>query len=54
MNPAFASVAELSAAFVKRTLSPVDVVDVLLVRIERTNRHSSGILAFSTAASANA
>ena len=37
MIPAFATVAELSAAFVKRTLSPVDVVDALLVRIERMN-----------------
>jgi aspartyl-tRNA(Asn)/glutamyl-tRNA(Gln) amidotransferase subunit A len=37
MNPAFATVAELSAAFARRTLSPVDVVDVLLARIERMN-----------------
>jgi aspartyl-tRNA(Asn)/glutamyl-tRNA(Gln) amidotransferase subunit A len=37
MNPAFATVAELSAAFTKRTLSPVDVVDALLGRIERMN-----------------
>ena len=37
MNPAFATVAELSAAFTKRTLSPVDVVDGLLARIERMN-----------------
>ena len=37
MNPAFATVTELSAAFVKQTLSPVDVVDALLVRIERMN-----------------
>ena len=37
MNPAFATVAELSAAFTKRTLSPVDVVDALLARIERMN-----------------
>jgi aspartyl-tRNA(Asn)/glutamyl-tRNA(Gln) amidotransferase subunit A len=37
MNPAFASVAELSAAFVKGTASPVEVVDALLQRIERTN-----------------
>ena len=37
MNPAIATVAELSAAFTKRTLSPVDVVDALLARIERAN-----------------
>ena len=37
MNPAFATVAELSAAFTKRTLSPVDVVGALLSRIERMN-----------------
>ena len=37
MNPAFATVAELSAAFAKRTLSPVDVVSALLERIERMN-----------------
>ncbi|MGH7342252.1 MAG: amidase, partial [Candidatus Rokuibacteriota bacterium] len=37
MNPAFATVAELSAAFAKRTLSPVDVVNALLERIERMN-----------------
>lgn len=37
MNLAFATVAELSAAFAKRTLSPVDVVDTLLGRIERMN-----------------
>src|SRR5216683_7788894 len=37
MIPAFATVAELSAAFTKRTLSPVDVVDALLGRIERMN-----------------
>ena len=37
MNPAFATVSELSAAFAKRTLSPVDVVDELLARIERQN-----------------
>ena len=35
MNPAFATVSELSAAFTGRTLSPVDVVDALLRRIER-------------------
>ena len=37
MDNAFATVAELSAAFTKRTLSPVDVVDALLARIERMN-----------------
>jgi aspartyl-tRNA(Asn)/glutamyl-tRNA(Gln) amidotransferase subunit A len=37
MDTAFATVAELSASFAKRTLSPVDVVDLLLGRIERMN-----------------
>jgi aspartyl-tRNA(Asn)/glutamyl-tRNA(Gln) amidotransferase subunit A len=37
MNPAFSTVTELSAAFAKRTLSPVDVVNGLLERIERMN-----------------
>src|SRR6266849_4534122 len=37
MNPTFVTVAELSAAFTKRTLSPVDVVDALLARVERMN-----------------
>ena len=37
MDPIFATVAELSAAFAKRTLSPVDVVNALLERIERMN-----------------
>jgi aspartyl-tRNA(Asn)/glutamyl-tRNA(Gln) amidotransferase subunit A len=37
MSLAFATVAELSAAFASRTLSPVDVVDALLGRIERLN-----------------
>lgn len=37
MNPAFETVTELSAAFTTRTLSPVDVVDALLGRIERMN-----------------
>src|SRR5712664_3824748 len=37
MNPAFATVSELSAAFTKRTLSPVDAVDALLSRIEGMN-----------------
>src|SRR2546422_3768503 len=37
MNPAFATVSELSAAFTKRTLSPVDAVDALLSRIDRMN-----------------
>ena len=36
-DPAFATVAELSAAFARRTLSPVDVVDALLARIEKLN-----------------
>ncbi|HXH83005.1 MAG TPA: amidase [Candidatus Tectomicrobia bacterium] len=35
IEPAFATVAELSAAFAERALSPVDVVDALLARIER-------------------
>jgi aspartyl-tRNA(Asn)/glutamyl-tRNA(Gln) amidotransferase subunit A len=35
LDPAFATVAELSTAFTRRTLSPVDVVDALLARIER-------------------
>ena len=33
-DPVWATVAELSAAFSKRTLSPVDVVDALLARIK--------------------
>jgi aspartyl-tRNA(Asn)/glutamyl-tRNA(Gln) amidotransferase subunit A len=37
LNTAFATVAELSAAFIKRALSPVDVVDQLLARIEGMN-----------------
>jgi aspartyl-tRNA(Asn)/glutamyl-tRNA(Gln) amidotransferase subunit A len=37
MDIAFATVSELSAAFSKKTLSPVDVVDALLRRIERLN-----------------
>src|SRR5262245_57848256 len=37
METPFATVSELSAAFSKRTLSPVDVVDALLQRIERLN-----------------
>jgi aspartyl-tRNA(Asn)/glutamyl-tRNA(Gln) amidotransferase subunit A len=37
MDTAFATVSELSAAFTRRTLSPVDVVDALLARIERLN-----------------
>ena len=35
IDPAFATVSELSSAFARRTLSPVDVVDVLLGRIEK-------------------
>src|SRR6266852_7596701 len=37
MSHPFATVAELSDAFTKRALSPVDVVDALLARIERMN-----------------
>ena len=37
MDTAFATVAELSAAFIKRTLSPVDVVDQLFGRIDGMN-----------------
>jgi aspartyl-tRNA(Asn)/glutamyl-tRNA(Gln) amidotransferase subunit A len=37
MSHAFATVTELSDAFAKGALSPVDVVDELLGRIERTN-----------------
>jgi aspartyl-tRNA(Asn)/glutamyl-tRNA(Gln) amidotransferase subunit A len=37
MDPAFATVTELSTAFARRALSPVDVVDALLSRIERRN-----------------
>src|SRR5687768_7415524 len=36
-DPAFATVSELSAAFGSRALSPVDVTDALLGRIERLN-----------------
>jgi aspartyl-tRNA(Asn)/glutamyl-tRNA(Gln) amidotransferase subunit A len=35
LDPAFAGVADLSAAFTRRALSPVDVVDALLARIEK-------------------
>src|SRR5207253_9362651 len=35
IDPAFATVSELSSAFARRALSPVDVVDVLLGRIEK-------------------
>jgi aspartyl-tRNA(Asn)/glutamyl-tRNA(Gln) amidotransferase subunit A len=37
IDPAFATVTELSAAFASRTLSPVDAVEALLGRIERRN-----------------
>ena len=37
MNPVFATVTEMSAVFTNRTLSPLDVVDALLTRIERLN-----------------
>jgi aspartyl-tRNA(Asn)/glutamyl-tRNA(Gln) amidotransferase subunit A len=37
IDPAFATVAELSSAFQRRTLSPVDVVDALLARIDKLN-----------------
>jgi aspartyl-tRNA(Asn)/glutamyl-tRNA(Gln) amidotransferase subunit A len=37
LDPAFATVAELSAAFQRRALSPVDVVDALLARIDTLN-----------------
>jgi aspartyl-tRNA(Asn)/glutamyl-tRNA(Gln) amidotransferase subunit A len=37
IDPAFATVAELSHAFTGRTLSPVDAVEALLGRIERLN-----------------
>src|SRR5688572_23808287 len=37
MDPAFATVTELSTAFQRKTLSPVDVVDALLTRIEHRN-----------------
>src|SRR3977135_2144761 len=42
MDPSFATVTELSTAFARRTLSPVDVVDTLPSRIERRNpkRHA--------------
>ena len=35
VDPAFATVAELSAAFTRRALSPVEVVDALVARIDR-------------------
>ena len=37
MDPAFVTVAELSASLASRKVSPVDVVDGLLRRIERLN-----------------
>src|SRR5437763_2245101 len=37
IDPAFATVSELSSALARRALSPVDVVDVLLGRIEKLN-----------------
>ncbi len=37
LDPAFATVSELSAAFQRRALSPVDVVDTLLARIDKLN-----------------
>jgi len=37
VDPAFATVAELSAAFQRRALSPVDVVDALVKRIDTLN-----------------
>ena len=39
IDPVWGTVAELSRAFQARTLSPVDVVDALLARIERRVRH---------------
>jgi aspartyl-tRNA(Asn)/glutamyl-tRNA(Gln) amidotransferase subunit A len=37
IDPAFATVAELSAAFARRVLSPVEVMDTLLGRIAKLN-----------------
>jgi aspartyl-tRNA(Asn)/glutamyl-tRNA(Gln) amidotransferase subunit A len=37
IDPAFATVVELSSAFARRTLSPVEAVDALLARIEKLN-----------------
>jgi len=37
IDPAFATVAELSSAFQRRALSPVDVVDALIARIDKLN-----------------
>ena len=37
VDPAFATVAELSAAFTRRALSPVEVVDALVARIDCLN-----------------
>jgi aspartyl-tRNA(Asn)/glutamyl-tRNA(Gln) amidotransferase subunit A len=37
IDPAFATVAELSQAFTRRTLSPVEAVDALLARIDKLN-----------------
>jgi aspartyl-tRNA(Asn)/glutamyl-tRNA(Gln) amidotransferase subunit A len=37
LDPARATVAELSAAFTRRSLSPVDVVDALVTRIDKLN-----------------
>jgi len=37
IDPAFATVGELAAAFARRTLSPVDAVDTLLGRIDKLN-----------------
>jgi len=37
IDPAFATVTELSSAFQRRSLSPVDVVDALIARIDKLN-----------------
>jgi aspartyl-tRNA(Asn)/glutamyl-tRNA(Gln) amidotransferase subunit A len=45
IDPVWATVVELSAAYGARTLSPVDVVDALLDRTRRTNPHLHAYIA---------
>jgi len=50
LDPAFATVAELSAAFQRRALSPVDVVDALLARIDKLNPRLHAVITLSPTA----
>ena len=45
LDPVWATAAELSRAFATRSLSPVDVVDALLDRIRRRDKHLGAFIA---------